>query len=327
MKLYLYLPIILSLLAGCAANAPRQYDPLHSEAYNIARADGLTLGRTDDIHDVPYSKIEEATKNVGPNHTGTVLGLASSASDFANLSTPPPGFSSAMSGTFFLLGALLNTGHYPLALGGHTIAWMPTDIVKDKEHPNFTMKAIYKKAVWNALKANGYKIEQKPRHRNGYHFMRYVLTGHNCNPDKVAAYAKKHDFDNTKYECELSINFNGGIDNEPDLVWPPAWIGKKKRYYYGSGEKDPGIGYAIRIISIEPDTYDSDYIDLINYQKVNVQLSKNLPDWVYFYRQPTKKRPYPVILNKDRVLYFIQPDPKKKHASPPVPTTESAALK
>lgn len=316
-----YLLILLVALAGCSSNIVRPYDPQHSEAYNVARADGLTQGYSDQLKDVPYSKIEESAKNVGPNNTGTALGLAVAAGDFSNLSSPPPGISGAMSGAFFLLGALLNvqTAADVPALNYQILAWMPTDFVKDKKHINRQWRKILSLAMKKSLIDLGYSYTKEKVKSNGHIYQQTVIGKNECSQKNLQASIDKNNEKHNTYKCLLIISFNNGkwsiSPKEPELVNSPPWLTSKQAYEYSTGlyEAKAYIGDYVEVKEAD-NSYESRDFTPNKYQdKIYIRLAHYLPKWAYVYLPPRKGRNYPVIYNQDRALYFIQPKPGEKN--------------
>ena len=291
-----YLPFLVAVfvLSACGSN-PYKSDPKQSEALNAARAGGIASLQ---LKDVPREKIEQALKREGLDpDTEAAIGLGFASAKYAGLMAATPGISNLLGGTLFALDALFSRKHEPHLRRGN-FAWMPISMAKDEEEAQQVMKEILVKAmietIGDHVRLVTEEVSYDPTLAPSYTKTVYAVEGH---PDCVP--------ENENQFCELAITVD-----EPEVAYTPDFLGKGKSYRWSLHKNSPRF-YFFGVVLMEHIRNGAKYVRHVSeHSEVEFRrkVTERLPEWFFVYHPPGKKeKPYPLVLNKGRILYFVEP--------------------
>lgn len=297
-----YSLIFIALLQIAACSSPvKNYSQSRSEALNITIADGITNGLDSQLHDVSRKAMDDSLKNVdGSSNVKTATGVYLSGAKYAGELVTTPGITDVLGGSIMLLNTLTTNNRVPALSYGHII-WMPTELVSGENEAKKYLNKLYYDASVLTLREMGFTVNTRTfTHvptfgKTTIHKITY-LKGNECDD----GYLDKHV--EGKYECRLFVSdYKPIIDDNT-----PTWLGNKPTYHWTNRNSGP---YAfVSIWLANPDSLSTDGMyRSFPIDDFQTNLMKHLPSWIYAYLPPNKTRNYPLILNQDRVLYFIEP--------------------
>lgn len=302
MKFYLLI-ISFSILTGCgliSAKPNTNYDKSLSEAMNIARLGGITNPKRGPVVDTPYKDIEKALiKSSQKGDVANAIPIALAGAKLSGTMAATSGISSGLGGGLMLLRSLTTSDRIP-ALNNGLIAWMPLSYAADKKEAAKKMKEILRSAYLKALPSNTssrFEMHTKTATFGAINkYPRDVITGGDC--------------DFIEDECQLVIS----ASLYPHKTKQPAWLGHEDSYFW-TFSKEGSYAWA-KIIKNKPGSIDTHIkpFKSINTREYRQKISHFLPEWMFLYNAPNKDENYPVIFNKGKALYFIEPKPTTEQA-------------
>jgi len=277
----LILASIFILLTACATNKPFTYNPEYSKALNVVKAAKMDYG----LKDVEIPK--DTVFDIRDTKTfGVAYGLA-------GYNSPMPGMSASSTAGLNILAWALQPKS-PSARNS-IIAWMPESIGgKTKEEALDKMADLIieatEKAAMDLSFAPTTFVAKKGTDKRGFAISLTDNESENCQVSKKAK--------DTVSDCYIAYK-----------VRYPHKI-EKTEEYIGSGSAwffDPVERKYTAMIFKDKKDYQYNQLELL------INVSKNLPHWVYIYLAPgevqiTKDRKLhvPLIINKGELLYFIK---------------------
>jgi hypothetical protein len=285
MKKLLIIGAALMLLASCQKHFEEEhlkYDATKSKALNIALLTGLTTVENGPIVD---------SEPVGHSSNGG-QGAAMTAGAFDLLTG---------GGGLGLTTAFLFKIYQP-EWENHVFAWMPQDMAKDEAEAASVMCNIMYKAVKKVSPNNGKVIQDKPC----YNFRAWSDA-----KGALVRYISSED---------VYTSFNPQVE-VPDVV-PASFLINTPSYYWSYMKTSSDTSPHIRIntfyeevaLTVSLRRFERLRMKLSEVERNNiiaqtyVDLSSNLPPWVYIYIAPNPKaKTLAYFLNKGKKLYFIKP--------------------
>jgi len=263
----------------------------NSMALNVALAAGLSefdkkTKTYSPLRDVKPESLEAKIKKPLTWKKKHKLNLDSAyfaADSVANLSGF--GVSPTLAGGLISLGlAVLSYGkgvNIP-ARSDKTIIWMPEQEVKHPREIGRKLRQLFKDAFLKALPEEYLAL---PLPNSKYEEFKLV-GGDVCKPEE--------------WDCKLSFpiwNYRPfKTKSSPQWLHIPG-----KTFFYRQWHPFSLFRYKKKNVPNEvPDIGERE-------DKMFFRMSQFLPKWIFFYRAPSKKRPYPVIYNQGEKLFFIAP--------------------
>jgi len=268
--------VCIGALEACATtNQPMPFNQEESKALNITRAAGISSK----LRDV------EVPKDTVTNITGsTGFGLAMAISGY---NAPIPGFSpnkiAAMNITAWLLAPKADSARNSM------FAWVP--IGEAGNNPIDYLADLLLDAASNAVKDMGYTPKQ-------------TIGKAGTDKSGIGVYLRNGDGSSCENNGEFSNCWIGFALRKPiKNSVAPAFISSIGENWFF----DPSKNVYSRFAFLKNNSG-------LNELELLVNTSKYLPDWVYFYVAPKKihfnskeKLEIPLVINKGKVLYFVQP--------------------
>lgn len=298
------------MLAGCSTNRAQFYadkgyyqeDASRSLALNVAVSTGLTKcrdGKCSPLHDVPRSELPASLQTQSNSQIADALSdawdIGYGVGQVSGVAAAFTGLSGAASGLLNIASVFLGpvTMKDP-ALVSTVIAWMPTSIAASPERAQKNFASMLSSALPTGP-VQGYTSTLIMMHGRNIDYPRISLSNERTERESV--------------EILLSI-----APNRPEPVTKgPSWLEQGEAYSWqnwGRGQKSDAEFHDARIsiVSKKADHYDRvPWPADLNIRAYFVQVSANLPKWVYIYLPPTDADPYPVILNQGKQLLFVEP--------------------
>lgn len=301
--------IVALAITGCAGvNRAQMYadqglymaNPTRSRALNVAVATGLTEcdgDKCSPLHDVPRSKLPLSLRAVDNSQIADSLsaawGVGYGVGQIQGMVSAFTGFSNLASGLLSISDALLGpTTMKDPALVPTIIAWMPQSMTKT---PRMAREAIIETVAESLPRGefSGREVRVKLEKAHNRMWVSFKGDG-DCNDDVT---------------CSLFVGFSEPAETDVGPSWAtagPAYVWLN----WGRGQKSDGSFHNIQLDIVhyntergERELWPSD----LNARAYLMQVSANLPKWVYIYLPPTKAHPYPVMLNQGEQLLFVEP--------------------
>ncbi len=286
---------------GCASTPFEAYEQ-YSHAKNIAIAAGLThrSGPIEDDEVDVDSSTYSSLDALGDAFLG-VEGIMGHTRDAGPIT-------SGGAGHFFLGRLLLNTvlpTKHP-AVFPQVFIWMPKADIPEGDAVH-KYNEMYLKA-YQSLLPDGYSLVTKTKVNttvfgspNNTTF--HAIEGHEC--EKIGSDVLN---DQSFFYRDLHKKGNYCIlahtrAADPEISMAPSWLGGYEAYTWGMIDGEERVSWPLVLL---PSSQILKKTEVDNYFKFQMEMSKRMPEWVYFYEPPNqlKKLP-PYILNMGKVHYFI----------------------
>ncbi len=265
--------LVIALLSGCASSGITEYRDDQSRAWNLTHSVGMT--QLDD---------SEVSSDQIPSTLFAATDMAIDVGYFMNSQTLNMSFGDAFG--LGLIGALSKSkGHGERST---LVAWIPENEVKSRETANLWLGDQIKDATMKAMKELGIEGDAEFHNREVDSFFRGTysetkISGVKANGTKCGVYFKIH----PENISEVQVI--------PDFIAADA---RGHQLYAGNGEVYPMFK---TYCWSESDAFDQ-RIEFIN------EISKNLPETVYFYSKRQKLNENqlpPMVYDHGKALLFL----------------------
>lgn len=249
--------VLFSATLAACSTVPKQkaYDPSKSLALNLVEAAGIEDLKDQTVSAEDYDKLHSSG-------AGVVAGLGWAGANFA---MPAPGFSS---GWGFGLGMLsmIRSTKIP-AKRRQLVAWMPKSMASDAQEAQRQLVELSEQALRTALNDLGWKhvlMARTTLSSGGVFFGAWVVDeALGCAPSEAA----------TKEKCLVAIHISKPVSGgpAPDIINSDA----ADTYFF-----EPNI-YGQSLV-----TFANRGNNKMNAQAFYMSLSRNMPEWLFFYFPP-----------------------------------------
>lgn len=275
----------LLALTGCVTTgttSPSAYDSSRSRAYNLAQAAGISDARDTERRHLSENEIYKIASN-------TDLFMWDRGANWS---------AGQALGASLLFSALEPTSNFAK---DSLFGWMPEDMAEDAEQARRRMSEVATSAIKQSLDNLGYTYEttlesydQKAVFGDSaflFSQITIVDPAAGCPaPDSVDHYSK------TCYASSQVVT--------PEKQLAPDFVGSGQSFAFGT------IG--VRQSEIRLKTPEGVSLDTLG---IMGQISRNLPNWAFlFIAENSKSKTPPLVLDGDKVRYFVEPARGDGHA-------------
>lgn len=287
--------------------------PNRSEALNVAVATGLTEchdGDCQPLSDVAREKLPASMRNATNFEIGNALMSAVTLGQGIGQMT---GAISVITGVGNLVGGLMTIGTLFLgpaetddpATVGTLIAWMPRSMAGTRKQARDKLMALVSNAAPDGS-FKGYDVVTEPYPNTedpGYHnYYNIFFRGPpDCSKPRKCNIMLFFSLPERTKTAPAWLDYNG-----PTYTWMNWGRGQTYDTRFSVVRVNYG-GQATEMYEGVP------MPDRVNSRLYLLQVSENLPSWVYIYLPPDKFADYPVMLNDGEMLLFIEPKSGASH--------------